>query len=149
MKRLFLLLLAATTVLWPAAHATSIMPALRAEHGWIRLMPADLPSAGYLVISNLTDTPRQLVSVSSVDFGHVMLHKSDISDGTSHMMHMDAVTVPAHGKVAFEPGGLHLMLMHRRHELKVGQRLIMQLHFADGSTLGAGFDVRPANASGE
>lgn len=149
MTRLSLLLLFVTALVSPMLSATSTAPALRAENAWIRLLPGDLPAAGYMVIENLTDTPRKLTSVSSADFGMVMLHKSIRSSGVQHMEHVDSVAIPAHDKVAFEPGGYHLMLMKRVQPLKVGQTVVMILHFADGGSLSVGFEVRPANASGE
>ncbi len=149
MKRLSVLLLLATALVAPMLSATSITPVLRAENAWIRLLPGDLPAAGYMVLENLTDTPRKLTSASSPDFGMVMLHKSIRSSGVQHMEHVDSVTVPAHDKVVFEPGGYHLMLMNRSRTLEVGQILVMTLHFADGDSLSVGFEVRPANASSE
>lgn len=147
MRRLSLLLLLATALVSPMLSATSTTPALRADNAWIRLLPGDLPAAGYMVIENLTDTPRQLTSVSSADFGMVMLHQSMRSSGVQHMQHVDSVAIPANDKVAFKPGGCHLMLMKRVQPLKVGQVVVMILHFADGGSLSVGFEVRPANAS--
>ncbi len=142
-------LLLAAALVSPALSATSMAPALRAEHAWIRLLPGDLPAAGYLVLENHGDTPRQLTSVSSPDFGMVMLHKSVRSSGVQHMQHVDSVTIPAHGKITFKPGGYHLMLMNRVGQLKVGQVAVMILHFEDGGSLSVGFKVRPANASSD
>ncbi len=149
MRHFRALLLLACALVPPTLWATSTAPALRAEHAWIRLLPGDLPAAGYMVLENHTDKPHQLTSVSSPDFGMVMLHKSVRSSGVQHMQHVDSVTIPAHGKVAFKPGGYHLMLMKRVGQLKVGQVAVMILHFKDGGSLSVGFKLRPANASSE
>lgn len=139
------LLLAALAA--PLVYATSAMPDLRAEHAWIRLMPGDLPSAGYLVIHNDGDKPRSLKSVTSDAFGHVMLHESMRSSGVQHMRMLEQVTIPAHDELAFKPGSYHLMLMDKQRTLQVGQHVVMTLHFADGGSLSTAFEVRPANTS--
>lgn len=148
MKRAILSLIAAI-VISPLASATSMAPAVRAEHAWIRLLPGDLPAAGYMVLENLTDKPQQLVSASSADFGQVMLHQSVRSSGVQHMQHVDSVVIPAHGTVAFKPGGYHLMLMQRDQNLKVGDTAVIVLKFADTADLSVGFQIRPANAEQE
>lgn len=148
MKRIVLLLLA-TMLVSPALWASSAAPAVRAEHAWIRLLPGDLPAAGYMVLENLSDKPHRLVSVSSADFGSVMMHKSVRSSGVQHMEHVDNVVVPAHGKIEFKPGGYHLMLMQRAQPLKPGQVAVLILKFADTGDLSVGFKIRPANASSD
>lgn len=148
MKRLLAVLLVCLVGAAPAVSATSLMPEIRVTGAWIRLLPGDLPAGGYMTIANLSDSPRTLVSVSSEDYGHVMLHLSMQDSGMSHMKSVDSVSIPAHGEVAFAPGSYHLMLMQRRHPVKVGQVLMLKLHFADGSARVIGFEVRPANATG-
>ncbi len=147
MKRLLAFCLLAVSLAAPAMAATSAMPDLRAEHAWIRLMPGDLPSAGYLVLHNDSDTARTLTGVTSDAYGKVMLHKSTQASGVSHMQMVKSVPVPAHGKAEFAPGGYHLMLMQRGVPVQVGQTVVMVLHFADGGDLSVGFKVRAANAS--
>ena len=148
MKRIALVL-AAAVLISPLVWATSMAPAVRAEQAWIRLLPGDLPAAGYMVLENLTDRPQRLVSVSSADFSQVMLHKSVRTSGVQHMEHVDSVTIPAHGKVEFKPGGYHLMLMQRNPDLKVGDTAVLVLKFADTADLSVGFTIRPANASND
>jgi periplasmic copper chaperone A len=130
-----------------ASAATGDAAALRAENAWIRLMPGQLPSAGYLAIHNDSDTPRRLVGASSDAFGEIMLHESMRTSGVQNMRHVDGVDIPARGSAMFEPGAYHLMLMQRARTLKVGEHVIMALHFADGASLSVAFEVRAANSS--
>ena len=148
MKRTILLILASLLIA-PVVSATSMAPAVRAEHAWIRLLPGDLPAAGYMVLKNLTDQPQTLVSASSADFGKVMLHQSVRTSGVQHMEHVDSVVIPAHGTIEFKPGGYHLMLMQRSPGLKVGDTAVLVLKFADTGDLSVGFKIRPANASSD
>lgn len=135
----------------PAPPMVTTMSApenLSADNAWIRLLPGELPAAGYLVLRNDADTPRKLVSVDSDDFDQVMLHQSMQASGMSHMRHVMGIDIPAHGKATLAPGGYHLMLMQPKRVLEVGQTVTLVLHFADGATQSVAFEVKPANADG-
>jgi copper(I)-binding protein len=147
MRRLCALLVLAAFAI--NVHATSTAPALSAEHGWIRLLPAGLPAAGYVTLKNATDRSARLVSVTSDAFGDIMLHQSLHAGGVERMRMVDGIDVPAHGEVSLSPGSYHLMLMQPTYALKAGEQVVMVLHFADGGSLSAAFEVRPANADGQ
>ena len=132
-----------------AANAAPSTPAnVRVEHAWIRWLPANLPAAGYATIVNDGDGVQRLTGVSSADYGSVMLHRSRLAQGDSTMEMVDHLDIPAHGSVKLAPGGYHLMLMHARHPVKPGDKVPVDLHFADGSTFQVDFSVRAANATG-
>jgi len=87
-----------------------------------------------------------LVGASSPDYAMVMLHKTVEEGGTSKMMAVDRIEVPAGGAVTFHPGGYHLMLMHAKHEIKVGSRIPVTLVFSGGAKVTAQFEVRGPTA---
>ncbi|WP_049623521.1 copper chaperone PCu(A)C [Frateuria defendens] len=127
--------------------------AAQADHvhaggAWIRLLPAGLPAGGYVVLRNDADRPVVLREASSPAYGHVMLHRSTSETGMARMNAVASLDIPAHGTVALAPGGYHLMLMEATQPVQAGQTVTIRLHFADGSTLDAGFLARPANATG-
>lgn len=96
----------------------------------VRLVPGGAPMAGYLTIANHTDAPVRLVSATSDAFGHVMIHRTVVSDGSARMEHQGkGVLVGAGESVVFEPGGLHLMLMDPAGELEVGEAVDIVLGF--------------------
>ena len=140
--RLCVLLLVAMAV--TTGHADT---PLRVEQAWIRLLPGDLPLAGYFQLVNESGAPANLVSAESPGFGGIMLHRSIVVGGSSRMEHVDSVQVPDGGSVRFEPGGYHLMLMKRQDALRVGDHVPITLRFADGRQLTAEFEVRAANAN--
>ena len=118
---------------------------VRASHGWIRLMPGALPAGGYVVLENHGDRAVALRSASSPSYADVMLHKSSTETGMGRMETVDALSIPAHGTAALSPGGYHLMLMKATGAVKVGDKVRIDLRFADGSTLAADFEAKPAN----
>ncbi|HEY8586009.1 MAG TPA: copper chaperone PCu(A)C [Rhodanobacter sp.] len=119
---------------------------IRASHAWIRVLPGALPAGAYVTLENHGDQPVALRGASSTVYAEVMLHQSSRAGGVSRMTAVDTLTVPAHGKAELAPAGYHLMLMQPRTPVKPGDRVILTLQFADGSTLATDFLARPANA---
>ena len=147
MKR-FAWALAATLAL-AAWHVATAAPssALRAEHAWIRWLPAKLPAAGYATIRNDGDKPVSLDGADSPDYGMAMLHRSVRENGSDSMQTVEEISIPAHASVQLAPGGYHLMLTGPKHPIQPGDRVRVLLHFSDGTTLDDLWNVRPANAS--
>ncbi|MGH8212774.1 MAG: copper chaperone PCu(A)C, partial [Rhodanobacteraceae bacterium] len=80
-----------------AAAAAAPAPSLKAEHGWVRWLPANLPAAGYATIVNDGDGVQRLTGASSPDYGSVMLHRSRLAEGDSTMEMVEHLDIPAHG----------------------------------------------------
>jgi len=131
-----------------AAHASQASH-VHASHAWIRLLPANLPAGGYVVLANDGDRAARLAGAGSRDYGSVMLHQSTSQGGMDVMRMVDHIDIPAHGRTALAPASYHLMLGKASHPLKPGDKVPVTLRFADGSTLHVDFLVRPANASGD
>jgi periplasmic copper chaperone A len=111
---------------------------------WFRLIIPTRPAAGYFILSNATDTPQSLVGAASPGCGMLMLHKSVSENGVDRMVMVPSVAVPAHGKVAFAPGGYHLMCMSPTPLMRPGQSVAVTLRLANGETVSADFPVRGA-----
>lgn len=118
------------------------------EDAWIRMLPGDLPAAGYFGLRNRSDASRSLSGVESPAFAIAMLHKSSAQNGQSQMQHVDSAPLTPHGALRFAPGSYHLMLMGAKQPLTVGERVPITLSFSDGSRVTVEFVVRPAGASG-
>src|SRR5579885_1445433 len=109
-----------------AAFLAAIPPGARAAdiqvgNAWFRALPAGLPACGML-----------------------MLHQSTSENGTSSMSELSGVVVPAHGRIAFAPGGYHLMCMNPDEGLSPGKHVPVTLEFADGTKVNADFTVKNA-----
>ena len=138
-------LLAAGLLLTTGVHATEAEH-VRASQAWIRVLPGDLPAGGYVTLENTGDQPATLRSVSSSEYGNVMLHKSSTEGGVGRMAMVESLAISAHGKAELAPGGYHLMLMKAATPVKIGDKVKLTLRFNDGSTLDTDFTARPANA---
>ena len=129
-----------------AAPALAATP-LEVSDGWIRAMPAGIPSGGYFMLHNRSGKDVALTGASTPACGSLMLHKSEITGGMSSMHQVDEVDVPAGGSIAFAPGGYHLMCMQATSAIAPGAKVPVTLLFKDGSKLTVPFEVR--NAAGK
>ena len=111
------------------------------KDAWIRLLPGDLPAAAYFTVVNPGAQPLQLHSVETAAYGMTMMHRSEVVNGQSQMLPAEDVTVPAHGSLAFAPGGYHVMLMDPVKPLQPGGSLPMTLVFSNGLKLTADFSL--------
>lgn len=76
-----------------------------------RPMPGMKMSAGYLSLTNNSETTIRITRVTSAQFESVQLHETTIEDGVARMRSMAALEIPAGQTVTLQRGGKHLMLM--------------------------------------
>jgi len=120
-------------------------PGVEVTNARIRLLPGDLPLAGYFDIHNSGKKTVSLTGASSADFGMVMMHRSMHKNGEASMMMVDKIDVAPGKTVSIAPGGYHLMLMHRKKDLKVGDKVLIDLDFNDGQKKNVQFKVGGAD----
>lgn len=135
-RTILLLALALATPLLMAAG-----PGPRLTDGWIRVLTPQLPAAGYFVLNNPGDRPLELTGASSPACGYLLLHESITTNDTARMATVKRVTVPAHGRLVFQPGGYHLMCMPAASQLRPGESTPVSLRFKGGASLTAEFRV--------
>lgn len=94
---------------------------LQISDAWIpQAPPVAMMHAGYVQVKNASKQAVIIVAAESADYGAVEIHKTVTADGMSRMIAQDKVTIAAGTEVNFERGGLHLMLMHPKRKLKLG-----------------------------
>lgn len=152
------IMLASLLVLAPMAHAQSMpgmsmggaksgmeqgqgaaaMPPknISVQDCWIRLLPGSAPSAGYFTIENSGDQPASLTGAHTAAFGMAMLHETHKdSKGVMGMSAVHDVPVPAKGRLAFAPGGYHVMLEKPAKPLHIGDKVALTLVFGGDQAL--------------
>lgn len=78
-----------------------------------------------------------IVKVKADVSGSAELHEYRPDDeGIMQMRKTSEIEVPAHGTLALEPGGPHLMLRALKGDLEVGEGVAITLTFKDDSELG-------------
>lgn len=112
---------------------------------WFRALPGKLPAGGYFTAQNNTRRDIAIAGASSDACGMLMIHQSSNKGGMSGMDMVEKVNVPAGGKIAFAPGGYHLMCTDPTPKMKVGAKVAVLLSLSDGSAVAVAFAVRGAN----
>lgn len=119
-------------------------PGLTVADGWMRVVIAGRPAAGYFTLRNDGAAPRVLNGARSPACGSLMLHRSTHAGGQERMEMVATATVPAHGTLRFTPGDYHLMCMQPTAAVRPGATVPVTLTFADGGTVESAFAVRGA-----
>ena len=106
------------------------------SEAWVGLMPPTMAmNAGYFSLSNLTDKPIELVSVTSPAYGSIQIHRSQLLNGIASMKMLPTLTIQPHQQVQFESGGLHLMMRKPITAMSLGDSAAVQLHFKNGTSV--------------
>jgi len=120
--------------LFAASLSGSLFAELVVEDAYVRGLPPGVDNtSAYMTLRNTGDADLQLTGASSPVADSVMLHTTTNHDGMLHMQHVMKVSVPAHGELALESGGLRLMLTGLKQSLAAGTEVELTLQFADGS----------------
>ena len=117
--------------------------ALTVNETWAR--PASIGENGavYFVIQNETTSDDALISVSTDIASTAEAHMSMMNDqGVASMQMQEAVMVPAGESVTFKPGGLHIMLVDLKQDLKIGDTFTLILQFEKAGEITVQVEVR-------
>jgi periplasmic copper chaperone A len=127
-----------------ACSAVFAAPAVTVTNARIRLLPGDLPLAGYFDLVNRGKRPLTLTAASSPAFKMVHLHRSIEEDGKAMMVPAGNLEIKPGETLRFAPGGYHLMLMQRKKPMQVGDKVQVTLWFINHESLRVTFDVKGA-----
>jgi periplasmic copper chaperone A len=102
--------------------------------------PVSDMAAGFLTIDNKGGAKDELTSVTSDAASSVTVHRTV----GQTMREVRSLDVPAHGRLVFKSGGNHLMFENLKREPKQGEKVKVELHFADSGPLTVEMPVKPA-----
>ena len=86
-------------------------------------------SAVYFVIANDGSEADALIGAATEAARKADIHETRVQNDVAEMVPVPRVVVPARGRVAFKPGGYHVMLVGLTRELKEGETLKLTLQF--------------------
>jgi len=119
---LFVLLLLPTSACKPQE--------LSIKDAWARPGNQGAMGAAYFVIENPTGQDDELLLAESDIAENVEMHISTMKDdGTMTMIQQASIPVPANSTVELKPGGLHIMLIGLREELRPDDTFNLSLQF--------------------
>ena len=123
----------------PAATTSSAaVPAgktITATDPWVKAAN-DGMSAAFGNLENTGENDITVTSVSTPASTKLELHETVANESGQMVMRekTGGFTIPAHGSLALEPGGNHIMLMDITKPLKAGEDTTFTLTFSDDST---------------
>lgn len=126
----------ATILISAAGNSIAADAHLMVMDPWVREAPPNAKMlAGYFTIMNHSGKSAEIVGASSDKFEKVEIHKTVQEGGVAKMVAQPSVEVGKHGTVKFQPGGLHLMLINPKAQLKAGDKVDITLQFKTGGDL--------------
>lgn len=123
-------------------------PTIQVLAAWIRWLPAGLPAAGYLTLTNTGDKTLSLVAASSRSYRDISIHRTVTHGDMEDMMPVKELSLEPHQTLEFESTGYHLMLMQPTTPADTSSRISIALRFSDGSVLTVPFEVRKNASAG-
>jgi periplasmic copper chaperone A len=126
------------------ANCSSPVPGgITISGAWARPGFVGANSAVYLVIENSGDQDDALLSAEANVAQLVELHESRMDQSGMMSMHeQQRVDVRAKDQVAFQPGGLHVMLINLNGDLNPGDRFNLTLNFQETGQVPVDVEVR-------
>lgn len=116
-------------------------------HGaWARPARQGENGAVYFLIENHTTETHEMIAALSDIAEAVEIHESQMSGDVMQMQRLESVSMGPGAEVVFEPGGLHIMLVGLRQELKTGDEIEVTLQFRDFDDLTVQVPVQEAPA---
>ncbi|MEN8168701.1 MAG: copper chaperone PCu(A)C [Pseudomonadota bacterium] len=107
---------------------------IQIQHAYARAVPPGQPnSAAFMTLRNQGDAANAVVSASSSAAKVVELHTHTMDGGMMKMRKIEKIDIPAKGEAVLKPGGLHIMLIGLKQQLKPGMKVSLTLKFSDGS----------------
>ncbi len=115
---------------------------------WIRPAPPGATMlAGYATLSNTGDAPLTVLAVQSPGFRMASLHETVVDGDVSRMRELHRLVIEPGSTVALRPGGKHLMLMHPRKQIRVGEKVELTFLLTNGKRVETYFDVVEAGSA--
>jgi periplasmic copper chaperone A len=112
----------------PAGFA--IAADMKLESAWARSSPPGAKVAAvYLRIDNTGGNSDRLLTITSNAAASAEVHRTTVVEGVARMRPVSTLQIGANEVVAFEPGGLHIMLFGLKRPLVAGQSFPVELGF--------------------
>lgn len=144
MKRLFVIVLLGILLLSACDTATGIT----VKDAWARPAAQGGNGAVYFLLQNHSAGSDELIAVSSEIAEAAEIHETKMDGDVMKMEQVMSVPVKGKESIEFAPGGLHVMLIGLRQELKVGDHFQIVLKFAGQDDIILSVSVQESGESG-
>jgi len=114
---------------------------------WMRPVAQGGIGAVYFVLRSLGED--ELTRVASDVAEAAEMHESKMNGDVMEMHQLESVLLGAGQQVRFAPGGLHIMLVGLKQDLKIGDEIEVTLHFKHSQEIKVTVPVTDSPAAGE
>jgi len=124
--------------------------AITVDEAWVRPALASGNTAAYMRITNHTDIPITLTSISADFAGIVQIHQTVVENDIAHTQHLEnGMRIGAGETLNLQPGGYHVMMMNVQQALNEGETVSISLTFDNGETMTVEAEIRNGTAEVE
>jgi periplasmic copper chaperone A len=118
---------------------------IEVREAWARPAAQGENGAVYFVIRS--SEPDEITGISSEVAEAAEMHESMMNGDVMEMHQLQFVPLGAGEQVTFEPGGMHIMLVSLKQDVKVGDEIEITLHFKNYQDIQVSVPVRDTPAS--
>ncbi|WP_413204221.1 copper chaperone PCu(A)C [Rhodospirillum sp. A1_3_36] len=112
------------------AHAEAKAGDISVTNAWARASAGMAKAGGgFVTLSNAGSSDDRLIAAKADVSAVVQLHTHIREGDVMRMRQVDAIDIPAGGRVSLEPGGLHIMFIDLKAPLTEGQHFPLTLIF--------------------
>ena len=145
MNRIFVSVL--TIVLLLSGCTAPSKAGVDVRDAWARPAAQGGNGAIYFIIENHSSETQEVIGVASDIAEAVEMHESKMSGDVMEMHQLESVSLDPGAEVTFEPGGLHIMLVGLKQDLKVGDEVQVTLNFSNAQDIQVTVPVQDTPAS--
>lgn len=131
-----------------ASPALAQAPAIEVGAPWARATAPSARAGGLFLTLTDRGTPDRLLGASTPVAATAEIHRTVNENGVMKMLPVDGIDLAPGKPVEFKPGGLHIMLIDLKKQLKPGDTFPVTLTFAKAPPVTATVTVGAAGASG-
>jgi len=117
------------------------------RNAWARPAAQRGNGAIYFVVENHSAETQELIGVAADIAEAIEVHESRMSGDVMEMHQLEAVPLEPGEEAVFEPGGLHIMLVGLKQDLKTGDDIQITLDFANYEDIQVTVSVQDTPAS--
>ncbi len=149
MKRIVLALSVVIST-WATTASLAGQNSIMVEHAWARATPRmAVTGGGYLTVTNRGPGEDRLLNVTSPVAEKIQFHSMTIDNGVAKMTQLSAIELPPGVPVVFKTGGIHMMLLGLKHQLKEGETVPLTLTFEKAGPVDVEARVLGIGATGD
>ena len=145
MKKVILFVFACILVLC----ACSAVEDIEVHEAWARPTAQGNTAAAYFSLHNHTSNDDELIGAASTIAETAEIHESKLVNDVMTMNMVSSVPLKAGDELAFEPGGLHVMLVGVKQDLKVGDEFQLVLKFKNHAAITFNVRVEQDDSTGD